>query len=311
MLAVSLTVALCAALAVTQAPGSAASPSRGPGPGTRLATDVVPRASTFAAPAWKLTGLGSFWTTSPVVATIDGTKAVVAASLSGEVYVVNAKTGRELPGWPQFVHIHSSTPTAVDSSPAVAYLDGPASPPSIIVGAGSLWRHDQQGGVEAFNANGSVRFVFQTKKTFNPWGGPDVYSDPVFATPAVGDITGSGQLDIVFGSYDHYMYALTPSGALVHGFPVQRADTIWSSPTLADVTHTGKDDIIEGGDSSGFDGCFGGWVDDYRYSAGAPHLAWQRCVGETVWSSPTVAVINSTNRPAVLVGTSWNYQDPA
>jgi hypothetical protein len=267
------------------------------------------RIDQFGQTLWSRQGLGSDWTSSPVVATIDKVKAVVLATLTGEIYVLNAKTGKELPGWPQWVHIHSSTPTAVDSSPAVAYLDGPDEPPSIIVGAGSLWRRDQQGGLEAFYASGKVRFVFQTKRTFNPWGGgPNDYSDPVFATPAVGDITGSGQLDIVFGSYDHNIYALQPDGHLVRGFPINRADTIWSSPTLADTSHTGRDDIIIGGDSSGLDRCFGGWIVDYRYGSSRPDRVWQRCIGQTVWSSPTVGVLNSTGRLAVVVGTSWNTQ---
>ena len=297
-------VLLIALAAPTASAASGATTGRG-----RAAATARPHTSTFATPAWHLGGLGSIWTSSPVTATIDGVKAVVQASQSGEIYVVNAKNGQELPGWPQYVHIHSSTPTAVDSSPAVAYLDGPNSPPSIIVGAGSLWKKDQEGGVEAFRANGSVRFVYQTKATFNPWGSPEHgISDPVFATPAVGDITGKGQLDVVFGSYDHYLYALQPNGHLVAGFPVQRADTIWSSPALVDTSHTGRDDIIEGGDSSGYDGCFGGWVTDYRYARVAPVLIWQRCLPESVWSSPTVGMINSSGRAAVVVGTSWNYQ---
>ena len=135
--------------------------------------------------------------------------------------------------------------------------------------------------------------------------GPNNYSDPVFATPAVGDITGTGQLDIVFGSYDHYIYALQPDGRLVPGFPIHRADTIWSSPTLVDTSHTGRDDIIMGGDASGFDGCRGGWIVDYRYVACGPKLVWQRCTAQTIWSSPTVGILNSTGRPAVVVGTSF------
>ncbi len=261
----------------------------------------------FQAPAWTLRKLGAVWMSSPVVATIDGVKAVVLATLSGEIYVVNAKSGRELPGWPQWVHINSPTPTALDSSPAVAYLDGPNKPPSIIVGAGSLWRADQQGGLEAFNASGKVRFVFQTRRTFNPWArtAPNDYSDPVFATPAVGDITGTGQLDIVFGSYDHHIYALQPDGKLVPGFPIQRGDTIWSSPTLVDTSHAGRDDIIMGGDSSVLDGCRGGWIVDYRYVGSSPKLMWQRCIAQAIWSSPTVGILNSTGRPAVVVGTSF------
>jgi len=301
-------VAACLIAAFTVPAFSAASA----GVRTSTATGAPRRTSVskihdFQNSLWSLTKLGSVWMSSPVVATIDGVKAVVLATLSGEIYVVNAKSGRELPGWPQWVHINSPTPTAVDSSPAVAYLDGPDRPPSIIVGAGSIWRADQQGGLEAFYASGRVRFVFQTRRTFNPWArtAPDDYSDPVFATPAVGDITGTGRLDIVFGSYDHNIYALQPDGHLVPGFPVQRADTIWSSPTLADTSHTGRDDIIMGGDANGLDGCRGGWIVDYRYLVSGPKLMWQRCTDQTIWSSPTVGILNSTGRPAVVVGTSF------
>src|SRR5271166_4831830 len=274
----TMMVAACVSAALAAPALSAASPRArasvgAPATGGLHARKWVPPGNWFGKSLWAIKGMGSVWMSSPAVATIDGVKAVVQATLSGEIYVVNAKTGRELPGWPEWVHINSSSPTAVDSSPAVAYLDGPDKPPSIIVGAGSLWKPDQQGGLEAFYANGKVRFVFQTQRTFNPWGnGPNDYSDPVFSTPAVGDITGTGQLDIVFGSYDHNIYALQPNGHLVPGFPIERADTIWSSPTLADTSYTGRDDIIMGGDASGWQGCYGGWLVDYRYSGSRPNL---------------------------------------
>jgi len=299
-------VATCLIVAFTVPTFSAASAGVRSPSGTS-AHHGVTRALAFQSPVWTLKELGPVWMSAPVVATIDNVKAVILATLSGEIYVVNAKSGRELPGWPQWVHINSPTPTAVDSSPAVAYLDGPDRPPSIIVGAGSLWRPDQQGGLEAFYASGKVRFVFQTRRTFNPWSrsAPNDYSDPVFATPAVGDITGTGQPDIVFGSYDHNIYALQPDGHLVPGFPVQRADSIWSSPTLVDTSQTGRDDIIMGGDASGFDHCRGGWIVDYRYVGAGPKLMWQRCTAQTIWSSPTVGILNNTGRPAVVVGTSF------
>ena len=61
--------------------------------------------------------------------------------------------------------------TAVDSTPTVAYLDGPDKPPSIIVGAGSTYVPNQQGGLEAFYADGRTRFVFHTRDTFDVWTG--------------------------------------------------------------------------------------------------------------------------------------------
>ena len=144
-----------------------------PSAGAQARSNAVPRAASanrFGTALWAMRQLGPDFMSSPVIATIDDVKAVVLATLSGEIYVVNARTGAELPGWPQFVHINSPTPTGVDSSPAVAYLDGPDKPPSIIVGAGSLYRRDQQGGLEAFYANGRVRFVFQTAPHLQPLG---------------------------------------------------------------------------------------------------------------------------------------------
>lgn len=264
----------------------------------------------FGPPAWVLgCHIGGQGFTSPVVGTIAGVKVVVDASLSGMVYVVRASDGQEMPGWPQPADLVGGRATAIDSSPALAYLDGPSREPSIVVGLGSQSVKDENGGVMAWNANGSVRFRFRTKKTFSQWGGPARYSNSVFATPAVGDITGSGQQDIVFGSFDHYLYALNPDGRLLPGFPINRADTIWSSPALADTTHSGKMDIIEGGDASGWSGprhgrpCFSGWISDYREVGGRPRLIWERCLAETVWSSPAVTTFGRT--PVVVVGTSF------
>ncbi|MGH9296915.1 MAG: PQQ-binding-like beta-propeller repeat protein, partial [Acidimicrobiales bacterium] len=276
---------------------------------TRCPTSALQAKTQFGVPKWCIYGIGPQGFTSPVAGSIDGVPVVVDASLSGWVYVVNARTGAELPGWPQPVTLVGTTRTAVDSSPAIAYLDGPNRPPSIVVGAGSLYVKDQNGGVMAWSAAGKVRFRFLTKKTFPQFGGANDWTNSVFATPAIGDITGSGQQDVVFGSYDHFIYALSPSGRLLPGFPINRADTIWSSPALVDVTHSGKDDIIEGGDSSGWKGptggpaCFHGWVSDYRYQGGGPKLVWERCMGETIWSSPAVTTFGTT--PVVVVGTSY------
>lgn len=265
----------------------------------------------FGSPRWVLgCKIGGQGFTSPTVGTIDGQPVVVDASLSGYVYVVNAITGREMPGWPQRATLVGNTATAIDSSPAIAYLDGPSAQPSIVVGLGSLYVRDQNGGVMAWRFNGKVRFRFRMRKTFAEWPhSANDYSNSVFATPAIGALTGNGKPDIVFGSYDHYVYALNASGHLLHGFPINRADTIWSSPALADTTGTGKLDIIEGGDASGWRGphggkrCFSGWISDYRYVGNAPRLEWEHCLAETVWSSPAVTNFGST--PVVVVGTSW------
>jgi hypothetical protein len=270
----------------------------------------------FGVPKWTDSIGSAVAYSSPTYATVDGVTAVVAAGLGGRVYAVNAATGKALTGWAGgrgAIMYPGEAPSAIESSPTVAYLSGPTKPPSIIVGVGSQSVPCQSGGVIAFNANGSTKFVFHTKATFQQWGGKcsTVHDNSVFSTVAVGPVV-KGQEDIVFGSYDHYMYALSPSGKVLPGFPIYRADSIWSSPALVDYTHTGVDDIIEGGDSSGWGGpndgpaCHGGWIDDYRDEEGSARLIWEHCVGQTVWSSPAIGVITShSTRFAVVVGTSW------
>jgi outer membrane protein assembly factor BamB len=270
---------------------------------------------TFPAPTWSAS-IGPIALSSPTVAEIDGVDAVVFGSEDGELYVVNAETGANLPGWPEPVTLSGGAPTAIESSPTVAYLDGPSNPPTIIVGAGSTYVRDQQGGLVAFRANGSVLFTFHTRDIFNEWNGtstpgPDGFDEGVFSTPAVGDITGSGQQDIVFGSYDHDLYALTPDGDLVPGFPLDTQDTIWSSPALYHVRgKAGQVDIFTGGDASGRLGCYGGFLYDITYESKRPRIVWQHCKNQTIWSSPAVGVINSSGRAAVVVGTGFGETPP-
>jgi hypothetical protein len=235
-------------------------------------------------------------------------------SENGYLYVVNATTGAPMPGWPQPVDITPGVPTAVESSPTLAYVHGTSKPPLIIVGAGSTYVADQQGGLMAFSVTGQVKFRFHTQDVFNEWTGDpshDGYADGVFATPVVGDITGDGQQDIVFGSWDHRLYALTPSGKLVPGFPIDTEDTIWSSAALFHIRGVHQRvDIFVGGDASGLDGCFGGFIYDVTYTKHAPKIVWKHCENQTIWSSPAVGVITKGDRPAVVVGTGFGEKPP-
>ncbi len=312
-----LAVAACAgALAVPAgALGRTAGAPAGPGntaaaAGKHLQADEQ---QPFPSPRWQDT-VGPVALSSPTVAEIDGTTALVFADESGYVYVVDASTGHPLPGWPQPVTLGGSTPSAIESSPTVAYLDGSHEPPSIIVGAGSSYVSNQNGGLEAFRADGSVRFVFHTQDTFNEWTGepkPSGYDNAVFSTPAVGDLTGDGQQDIVFGSWDHKIYALAPGGSLLPGFPIDNEDTVWSSPALYHVRGRGKaEDLFIGADASGRNGCFGGWVMDYSYADGAPHLRWEQCEQQTIWSSPALGPLGPSGTPAVVVGTGFGEKPP-
>ncbi len=282
-------------------------------PQVEAATPRALSTVSFPAPTWTDT-VGPVALSSPTVTTMNGTQVVMFGSENGYLYIVNAVTGANMPGWPQPVDIVPGVPTAVESTPTLAYLHGPNKPPLIIVGSGSTYAAKQQGGLIAFRTNGQIAFRFHTRDIFNEWNGgasPDGFDEGVFATPVVGDITGSGQQDIVFGSWDHHIYALTPTGKLVPGFPIDTEDTIWSSAALFHVRgpHRQKD-IFIGGDASGLGHCFGGFIYDITYHDRAPHIVWQHCESQTIWSSPAVGVITKNGRPAVVVGTGFGETPP-
>jgi hypothetical protein len=274
----------------------AVGPSK-PAIGINVQLDV---AGSFNWPAalWK-SPTGSIAQSSPTVGTYDGMTIAAVGSENGMVYVLDAATGKELPGWPSAMAAPSGEHAAIESSPAIAFLGGAQGAPSIIVGSGSTWVHNSVGEVEAFSITGEREWVFHVAAAPGTAVG-------VISSPAVGDVTGSGQNDIVFGSWDHRIYALTPKGAAVPGFPYNNADTIWSSPALYRMPGQHAEDIFLGSDASGLDGCTGGWIGDYRYVHGALAPVWRDCEHQAIWSSPAVGMLEG--QLAVVVGTSFYYQ---
>ncbi|MGD0741678.1 MAG: hypothetical protein ABSA31_00045 [Acidimicrobiales bacterium] len=256
---------------------------------------------TWPSASWVTCVTGSIAESSPTVAQWNDTTIVAVGDENGMLHVIDAATGRELPGWPQRLAAPEGARVAIESSPTIAFLDGPSKPPSIIVGAGSTWVHNTAREVEAFHLSGAVRFVFDV-------GAAPGTAVGVISTPAVGNLRGGTQQDIVFGSWDHRIYALTPSGRLLPGFPINNADTIWSSPALYRLPGTVGDSIYIGSDASDWHGCRGGLISDYRYVKGTLKLVWQHCESQTIWSSPAVGVINSTGRAVVVVGTGCFWQ---
>ncbi len=174
----------------------------------------------------------------------------------------------------------------IHSSPTIADLNGNGSL-EIVIGAGSTAMVNDQtrGGVIVLNANGTVKANWP--KLAGDENPPIGYPDTIYATPAVGDLTGDGQLEIVSTGFDKRIYAWRHDGTLLPGFPInsnhwQRfgwanlqgrlADTIWSSPALADVTGDGYLEIIVGTDEGNFDdrwgGNSGGWHCPYATPPG-------------------------------------------
>ena len=187
---------------------------------------------------------------------------------------------------------------AVESSPTVADLDNNGRK-EIIVGAGSIDIGGQQGGVVAFNANGSVRWRIRTQTVAGQNG--------VVSTPAVGDVNGDGFPDVVFGSFDHRIYVVNRHGVALPGFPMDTLDTIWDSPALYDSGHLGRMDIFIGGDAS-FGGPCGNWswagiLRAIRVTSAGPRVLWSHCQHQIFQSSPAIGKFTNDGRTALVVGT--------
>ena len=245
---------------------------------------------------------------SPAIADVDGdgSNDVVVGGLDGKVYAYQAD-GAPLPGWPAPAVV-SGAPSAVASSPAVADLDGNGSA-EVVVGTGALEVVNQHGGVVVFNANGSRRCAFQTGDTFNAWtgGGPDGFSEAVFNAPALGDVTGDGRPEIVFGSWDQRIRVLDASCRELASY--DNTDTVWSSPALFDSNADGKAEIFIGGDATSFQGSTsGGFFRALRYT-GSSQLTqlWVRLSSEAFQSAPAIGDINGDGRLEVVTGSGRYY----
>ncbi len=253
----------------------------------------------FPGASWSK-AIGPSHLSSPVVADVnrDGHLDVLTTDLSGWLHIVDGRNGHELRGWPQPVQVNPGQTVAVESSPTVADLDHNGRN-EIIVGSGTIDIDNQQGGVVAFNSNGSVRWRVKT--------GTIEGENGVVGTPAVGDVNGDGRSEVVFGSFDHRLYVVDAAGRSLRGFPMDTLDTIWDSPALYDSGHIGRMDIFLGGDGSPGGPC-GGWswagvMRAIRVTTFGPKLLWSHCQHQIFQSSAAIGDLDRDGRMELVVGT--------
>ncbi|MDT8307688.1 MAG: VCBS repeat-containing protein, partial [Anaerolineae bacterium] len=185
-----------------------------------------------------------------------------------------------------------------------------------------------KGHVIAFNHDGSVVWNVDLAPAFGMATG----TQQITSSPAVADIDADGRAEIVVATgtilsnicTQGGIIVLEHNGAVKPGWPVFAddhavapagcADTIFSTPALTDLDGDGYLEIITGG----FDKRIrvyhhnaqpvDGFPPDSHLSAAFP--TWtdlRQRLGDTIWSSPAVGLLDGDERLDIIIGTDEGY----
>jgi hypothetical protein len=201
--------------------------------------------------------------------------------------------GHELPGWPvrtDLLAAHTGegafTTGAVADPPRGEILGGVAvgalsgsGPPDVVVA-------DTTGTVYAWNAAGQLLPGW-------PVHTDPAYSSPsarnadnrllpgIFSAPSLADLTGDGQLDVMTSAMDRHVYAWSPSGQAVPGWPVLVID-----PTQVQSVDPVTNQIT------------------FKVGSGVDE-------GTELLDTPAVGALSGSGPPDLVVGSDEEYDGPA
>lgn len=216
------------------------------------------------------------------------------ATSTGGVYAFDHH-GVALPGWPKLTATH----TSVIASPALADLDHDGVL-EIIVGT-----YETAGKMYVWRLDGTDQLGWPYTIPRAP-----ASTSLVSSSPAVGDIDGDGELEIVDGSCGQCgtVYAWRRDGTVMPGWPfITNAVVDGSSPVLGDVNGDGSMDIVIGS-GSGFtpNGCTAGAISKaYILQANGTAIpGWPVDLGTAAPPNPAIADVDLDGAVEVIISYS-------
>ncbi len=111
------------------------------------------------------------------------------------------------------------------------------------------------------------------------------------SSPAIADLDGDGEIEVVIGSFDQKVYCLRGSDG-AQRWVFTTGYWVWSSPAVADVDEDGTMDVLIGSCDDKF----------YCLRGSDGTQKWAFTTGNDVWSSPAVADVDEDGAEEVLIG---------
>lgn len=226
----------------------------------------------------------------------DGKSDIVVGGRDGKVHVYDG-SGAAL--WD-----YDTGDMGISGKPAIGDIDGDGAM-EVVVAAGDNLTLRTHGGVYVLDHQGQLQCSFNTSDTDG-----DGFRDGVYASPAIVDLTGDGNLEIVFGGWDFFVRAIRSDCTLLWEDFVR--DTIWSSPAIGDIDNDGFPDIVIGVDTHnepGYNTVRGGMLHVFnRQGARMPGFPIQ--IDEVIFSSPALGDIDNDGRLDIVVGTGDFWSNP-
>ncbi|NCG18974.1 MAG: S8 family serine peptidase [Rhodobacterales bacterium] len=189
---------------------------------------------------------GTSLESGPIIADLDGNGAqeILLTASDGQLHVLDHR-GEALPGFPV-----TTNGAGFVGSPALGDLDGD-SVAEVVAG-------DVDGNLWAWRQDGSLHPGFPVQidgHAPEEWGRATAWDQGFAGTPALADIDGDGDVEIVIGALDQRLYVWQGDGSIYPGYPLllcqyddcsQQGARIVASPALGDIDNDGDLDCAIG-----------------------------------------------------------------